>query len=84
MAVAELELKSMDKYERQAYQRRRQEDILLYFMNIDNRDKKIAEQERVIADKEKALANKDKALAEERKAKEKLQAAFAKIQATVT
>ena len=33
----------MDKYERQAYQRR-QDDILLYFMNINERDKAIAEQ----------------------------------------
>ncbi|MCL1997242.1 MAG: Rpn family recombination-promoting nuclease/putative transposase [Turicibacter sp.] len=66
MAVAELELKSMDKYERQAYQRR-QDDILLYFMNINNRDKKIAEQERALADKNKVLANKDKALADKDK-----------------
>ncbi|MCL1998776.1 MAG: Rpn family recombination-promoting nuclease/putative transposase [Turicibacter sp.] len=67
MAVAELELKSMDKYERQAYQRR-QEDILLYFMNIDNRDKKIAEQERVIAEERKARAEQAKALAKEQAA----------------
>jgi len=63
MAVAELELKSLDKYERQAYKRRR-EDIMLYFFNMDNKDKQIAEQEQALAEKDKALAEKDTALAE--------------------
>ena len=74
MALAELELRSMDKYERQAYQRR-QDDILLYFMNINERDKAIAEQAKALAEERQALAEErqarkeqDKVLAEERKA----------------
>jgi len=76
MAVAELELKSMDKYERQAYKRRR-EDIMLYFFNMDNKDKQIAEQEQALAEKDVALAEKDSAIAEKDKALAEMKAAFA-------
>ena len=63
MAVATLEKMSMDKITRMAYEKRQQE-IDMYYLRDDRKNKKIAELTKLNAEQEKSLEEKDKALAE--------------------
>jgi len=59
----------MDKITRMAYEKRQQE-IDMYYLRDDRKNKKIAEQAETLAKQAKALAEQEKALAKERKANE--------------
>ncbi|MCL1997638.1 MAG: Rpn family recombination-promoting nuclease/putative transposase [Turicibacter sp.] len=63
MAIATLEKLSMDRYAREAYEKRQQE-IEQYFLLVDRKNKQIAEQAKALAKQEKALAKQEKIIAE--------------------
>jgi len=80
MAVATLEKMSMDRYTREAYEKRQQE-IDMYYLRQNRKNKQIAEQAKALAEQEKINAEQAKALEEERKANAELRAALAKLTA---